>query len=115
MRRKIYLDGELGEKYGKELVMDVDSFGDVFRCLDANYPELRQYLVDCHNKDIGFICEVADKPLESEIELALQYPEGDMYICPQPAGAKGAFQKILAAIAVPVSYTHLTLPTIYSV
>lgn len=102
MKRKVYLDGELGEKYGRELTIVADSFADVFRCLEANYPDVRQYLMDCHEKDIGFLCEIAEKPLTTEEELLLSYPEGSMYISPQPMGAKSGFGKILAAIAIVV-------------
>jgi predicted phage tail protein len=100
MKRKIYLDGELGERYGKELTMNVSSFGEVFQCLEANYPEVSQYLIDCHEKDIGFMCEVAGTPLADERELLLLYQEGDMYISPQPMGSKSGAGKILAAIAI---------------
>ena len=100
MKRKVYLDGELGEKYGKELTLKANSFSDVIRCLQANYPDIRQYLIDCHKKDIGFLCEVAGTPLSIEEELLLQYPEGSMYICPHPMGAKSGGAKILAAIAI---------------
>lgn len=102
MKRKVYLDGELGEKYGRELTIVADSFADVFRCLEANYPDIRQYLMDCHEKDIGFLCEIADKPLTTEEELLLSYPEGSMYISPQPMGSKGGMGKLFAALAIVV-------------
>lgn len=102
MKRKVYLEGELGEKYGKELTLNVNSFAEVFRLLEANYPDIRQYLLDCHEKDIGFMCEIADKPLTTENELLLLYSEGDMYISPQPMGSKSAGAKILAALAIAV-------------
>lgn len=100
MKRKVYLDGELGEKYGRELTLNVNSFAEVFQLLEANYPELRKYLIDCHEKDIGFLCEIAETPLTTEEELLLSYPEGSMYICPHPMGAKSGGLKILAAIAI---------------
>ena len=109
MKRKVYLDGELGEKYGKELTIVADSFADVFRCLEANYPEIRQYLMDCHEKDIGFLCEIAEKPLTTEEELLLSYPEGSMYISPQPMGSKSGFGKILAAIAIVVITYYMVM------
>ena len=40
MNRKIYLDGELGDKYGRELSMNASSFPEVFKCLEANYPDI---------------------------------------------------------------------------
>lgn len=100
MLRNVYLDGELGEKYGKELQISASSISDVFKCLEANFSDFRQYLLDCHEKNIGFICEVQGRPLESEKELLLQFQEGDMYISPQPAGSKSGAAKIFAAIVV---------------
>ena len=100
MNRKVYLDGELGERYGKELTMNVDSIGEVFRCLEANYPGVRNHLLDCHERDIGFVCEVGGSPIESELELSLAFPEGSFYISPQPVGAKSAGMKIIIGIAL---------------
>lgn len=99
MNRKVYLDGELGLKFGKEFNIYAKSLADVFKCLDCNFPGMREYFIDCHEKDIGFICEVAGKSIENEDELLLSFGEGDVYISPQPAGSKGAL-KIVAAIAI---------------
>ena len=46
MKRKIYLEGEIGNKFGKEFTMDVSSFGEVIRCLDANFSDFKKYLID---------------------------------------------------------------------
>jgi len=100
MKRKIYFDGELAAKYGSEFTMNVDSFGEVFKCLQANIPGVTQYLIECHEKDVGFMCKVGEAPLTDEKELLLQYGEGDMYISPQPMGSKSAGAKILAAAAL---------------
>ena len=100
MLRNVYLDGELKERYGEELKISAKSVTDVFKCLEANFSDFRQYLLDCHEKNVGFICEVQGRPLESEKELLLQFQEGDIYISPQPAGSKSGAGKILAAIAV---------------
>lgn len=100
MNRKVYLEGELGNRFGKEFTINANSFSDVFRCLECNYPEIRQYLLECDEKNIGFVCEVAGTPLESEKELLLQYSSGDMVITPLPMGSKSGGAKILAAIAI---------------
>lgn len=100
MNRKVYLEGELGNKFGKEFTMNANSFSDVFRCLECNYPEIRQYLIECDEKNVGFVCEVAGIPLESEKELLLQYSTGDMVITPLPAGSKSGGGKLLAALAI---------------
>ena len=60
------------------------------------------YLVDCHNKDIGFVVDVADNSFDDERELLMPMHEGDITITPMPAGSKSAFAKILMAIALVV-------------
>lgn len=100
MKRKIYLEGELGDKFGKEFTMNVKSFSEAIRCLECNFPNIRKYLIECEKKNIGFVCEVAGTPLNSETELLLEYNEGDMVITPLPMGSKSGGGKILAALAI---------------
>ena len=98
MLRKVYLEGEIGEKFGKEFEISATSFGSVIQCLEMNFPEFRPYLVDCAEKGINFTCQVADKPIEDERELFLQYEdEGAMTITAVPAGSKSGIGKLLAA------------------
>jgi len=100
MERKVYLEGEIAKKLGSEFTIYADSVTDVWKCLTCNFPELRQYLIECHEKNIGFLCQVGDKGLEDEEELLLKLGEGDIYISPQPMGSKSGLGKILAAIAI---------------
>ena len=100
MLRKVYLDGEMARKFGPEFTIYANSVGDVFENLACNFPEMRQYLVDCHENNIGFLCQVEDVGLQEEKELLLSMEKGDVYISPQPAGAKSGLGKILAAIAI---------------
>lgn len=100
MMRKVYLDGEMAKKFGSEFTIKATSMAEVFRCLECNFPEMRQYLIQCHENDIGFLCKEGDKGLQDEEELLLSLAEGDIYISPQPAGSKSGFGKILAAIAI---------------
>lgn len=102
MIRKVYLEGEMAEKFGPEFTIKAKTTADVFRNLECNFPELRQYLIECHEKDIGFLCQVGDEGLQDEEELLLSLGEGDVYISPQPAGSKSGIGKILAAIAIVV-------------
>jgi predicted phage tail protein len=102
MMRKVYLDGEMAEKFGSEFTINAKRMSDVFRCLECNFPELREYLMECHEKDIGFLCQIGDDGLQDEEELLLSLGEGDVYISPQPAGSKSGIGKILAAIAIVV-------------
>jgi predicted phage tail protein len=99
MKRKVYLDGEMAEKFGSEFTIHAKTTSDIFCNLECNFPELRQYLLDCHERNIGFILKVGGEQLENQEELLLSLGEGDVYLSPQPAGSKGV-GKILAAIAI---------------
>jgi predicted phage tail protein len=103
MMRNIYLEGELGDRYGRQLRANVDSVRDTFRLIEANYPDFKTYLVDCHEKDIGFTVEVAGKSIEKEEDLIFPIQSGDIVISAIPAGSKSGLGKILAAIAIIVA------------
>src|SRR5210317_731800 len=100
MKRKLYLEGEMAEKFGSELTVNVDNVRDYLRLLEANFPEFRSYLISCAEKDIGFTIDIADKNVEKEEDLILPLREGDITITPIPAGSKSGGAKILAAIAI---------------
>lgn len=102
MKRKIYLDGELGEKFGKVLTLDAQSFRDVFKAIDAQRPEFRTYLAECHEKKIGFIMHVEDAPVTTDEELLMNFSQGDMYISPAPEGSGDAIGGILKIVAAAV-------------
>lgn len=110
MKRKIYLEGEIGNKFGKEFTMDVSSFGEVIRCLDANFSDFKKYLIDSDEKGIGFICQVAGAPLQDERELLLEYSEGDMIITAVPAGSGKGFGKFIAGVVLMVVGFHFFGP-----
>lgn len=102
MERNVYLEGEMGVRFGREFQIAADSFTDVFRCLKCNFSGFMPYLQECHEKNIGFILEVEGRPIRNEAEALLLYREGDMIITPVPAGSKSGPAKILAAVAVTV-------------
>jgi predicted phage tail protein len=100
MKRKIYLEGEIGAKFGNEFTANVSSIRDVFRLLEANHPQLRYYLMECNDKGVGLSIEVAGKEIENEKELLLPLQEGDVTIFSVPAGSKSGAAKILAAVLI---------------
>lgn len=102
MLRKVYLEGELGDKFGTYFEIEALQPREVFQCLDMNFPEFKKYLIEAHEKDVGFHVEVAGEEIETPEELLLTMGPGDMLITPVPAGSKSGGEKILAAIAVAV-------------
>lgn len=100
MLRKVYLEGEIAEKFGSEFSMDVSSFKEAVSCFETNLEGFRDYMLECHEKGIGFTCAVEGELLKTEDELFLQYPKGSFTIVAIPAGSKSAIGKIFAAIAI---------------
>ena len=100
MMRNVYLEGEMGEKFGTGFQVKAPKVSDVIKCMDCNHPSFKHYLMDCHNNDIGFEIDVANNKLDYEAEMLMNLQEGDVTITPIPAGSKTGGQKILAAIAI---------------
>ena len=110
MMRKVYLEGELGEKFGKEFTMNVNSFAEAVRCLDANFVDFKKYLIESDDRGVGFVCEIAGAPLVDERELLLQHQEGDMIISPVPAGSGRGIGKAILGVILVVASLHLFGP-----
>lgn len=100
MKRKIYLEGDIANKFGQELDADVSSVKEALLLIGANYPEFKKYLVDSHQAGVGFAIDVAGIQVEEEEDIILPLMEGDITIMSIPAGSKSAGLKILAAIAI---------------
>lgn len=96
MKRKVYLEGELGEKYGRELTMNVDCIADVLRCLSANFDDVEQYFTTAEDRDVYFAIEVGDHTLQNEQESLLEFRQGDIFITPVVLGSGGGFKTLLA-------------------
>jgi len=99
MQRSVYLQGELGEKFGTKFIVHTDNYSDIFKCINANRPDFLPFLRDCHNKDIGFMLETAEHSIDHE-GLLLPIKEGDITFAIAPAGSKSGIGKILAAIVI---------------
>jgi len=100
MLRNVYLEGEIGEKFGREWQFDAASFKEVLNGIDCNVDGFRKYLIDCAERGIGFTCHIEGRAIEQEEELLMKLNEGDMIITAIPAGSKSAGAKILGAIAL---------------
>tara|TARA_R110002153_G_scaffold59389_2_gene162289 strand:+ start:887 stop:1579 length:693 start_codon:yes stop_codon:yes gene_type:complete len=99
MQRNVYLQGELGDKFGSKFVVAGNTYKDIFKCIEANRPEFKSFLLDCHEKDIGFTVECQGTLVDADA-LLLPIKEGDVTVSIIPAGSKSGVGKILAAIAI---------------
>lgn len=100
MMRNVYLEGELGTKFGAHMYVNAPTVRDVFKLIEVNNPEFRPYLFQCHEKGIDFAIEVAGEELEYADECFLPLHEGDVTVTPLPEGGGGGFKKFLIAVAV---------------
>jgi len=100
MMRKVYLEGEMGERFGTGFQVNAPTVKDVIKCVECNHPSFKKYLMDCHEKEIGFEVDVASNKLDYTEEMLMVLKEGDITITPIPAGSKSGGAKIFAAIAL---------------
>lgn len=101
MLRKVYLEGEIGDKFGKEFTIFAATPRDIFKCLEGNFStDFRKYINECSHNNVGFMFEVGKKSFEKEEDLLLTLGEGDVLISSIPAGSGGGAGKIFAAIAI---------------
>src|SRR5450756_2749569 len=104
--RKAYAEHE---KMGKKAILfvmtdDTRNCDDVAEYLEGNYPDLKDAVLVIHTKSNGEISESTSGKSKEELdELRKQASSID--------GLGSPYKAIIS----PVSYTHLTLPTIYSV
>ena len=62
MKRKIYLEGELGQLFTPELEADVRNVSDAIKLLDANFDgAFRKYLAESDSKGLDFVVEIDKK------------------------------------------------------
>ena len=111
MMRKVYLEGEIADKFGSEFDMNVSTFGEALNCFELNFQEFREYMWSCHERGIGFICSVGDEYIEDENKLLLEHPKGSFTIQAIPVGSKRAITKIITAIIlIYIGYTLMQIP-----
>jgi len=100
MLRKVYLGGELGNKYGQVFDVCAESVAEVMQFLDANFEGVKKYFVDSGDRNIGFTVKIANEYVTDDKELLLPLNKGDIIITPVPIGSKGIGKVILGVIMV---------------
>ena len=65
MMRNVYLEGEMGDKFGTGFQVNAPKVADIVKCIECNHPSFRKYLMDCHEQEIGFEVDIAKQKLAS--------------------------------------------------
>jgi len=95
---QVKLLGELGEKFGTDWQCAGKSMRDILKLIDCQTPGFREYLAECHSKNIGFTFQNGEDFIEEEMEMWLPSLKDTVIISPVPAGSGKGLGKILAAI-----------------
>ncbi len=99
MKRNVFLQGELGTKFGEKFNVDCDNLQDIFKCISANRPSFRKYLLECQENDVDFSVEFQGETVGEE-DFLFPVKEGDITISIVPAGSKKVGKIIAAAFLV---------------
>lgn len=94
---KVYLVGEVGEKFGAEWDMNAPRIRDVFNLIACQRPGFKQYIRDLAQKGVSFTIQQGSDFLE-EKELEFNLSSSDTIITLVPAGAKGVGKIIVGAV-----------------
>ena len=97
---KIYLQGDMALRFGESFTFYGDSVQDAVRCIHANRPDFKEYLIECHEKGYHFLIDTQDSDIDSPEEYFLPVLKGDIIISAIPAGSGSGMGKILAAAAM---------------
>ena len=95
---QVRLLGELGEKFGTEWTSQDSSVREILKLIDCQVDGFKEYLGECHEKNIQFSLQNGDDFIEEFEELGLQGIVKDtLIITPVPAGSGKGLGKLIAA------------------
>lgn len=99
MMRNVYLEGELGAKFGAHFRMDCISAQEILKNISANRDEFKPYLVECAEKNINLDIIFDGEELDEE-GCVTPLKDGDVTILVVPSGSKNGIGKLFAAAAL---------------
>jgi len=88
MLKKVKLYGKLGERFGKEWNLDVNSVQEATRAIAANRPDFRKEFMTSHERGIGYQVLVGDEYVKDYKGCELPTGKKEIKIVPVVMGAK---------------------------
>jgi predicted phage tail protein len=110
MLRKIYLGGDMGEKFGKVAEAKAETVRDVIQYLDANYAGVKKYLMDKSDQNIGFTIQIGEEFIDDDLEILLPLDKGDIIITPVPVGSSGVVKAVLGVVLLITGFLLIATP-----
>lgn len=104
MLRNVYINGDFGDKFVKEMQIYAESVADVIKCLEANFGinKVKKYLYDKHQEGVRYHIEACGVELDDGRELLMSLSEGDIIITPVPAGSDAVARTIAGIVLIVV-------------
>jgi predicted phage tail protein len=99
MRKKVNLLGILGVKFGAEHHIAEDTANGIFKCLCANNPKFRNFLIE--NQHLDFFVRSGDTEI-GDINEGITSEE--VFIGIAPEGSKSGGSKLLAAVLIVAAF-----------
>lgn len=105
----VKLMGELGEKYGSDWHANVRTTRDIFKLIECQHDDFRDYIIDCSKKGINFTVQNGEELLD-QMEAFITPLKDTVIITPVAAGAGAgdAFKIIVGAILFFYGWQWLT-------
>ena len=98
--REVILEGFLGEKYGRKWNIAATEYKDIFACIEANYPQSRQDIIDLFISGGDISIQTGSTLMQEQEEYLFPIGEGTIIITPIATGSKSGTAKIIAAVAI---------------
>ena len=103
----VKLMGEMGEKFGSEWECVDTNIRDIMKCIDVQVEGLKEYLVDCHMKNIEFSIQSGDTLIEEFPELYLNVARDEVIITPVPAGSGKGLGKLITGLLLLAAFLFM--------
>ena len=95
---RVKLMGEMGEKFGSEWNCVDNSIRDILKLIDCQTEGFKDYLAECHMKNIGFSIQTGENLIEEFPELYMNLARDEVIITPVPAGSGKGLGKLITGL-----------------
>jgi len=100
MTRTIYLNGKMGELFGKVWKLNAATVAECMHGIDCQREgKLKKYLLDCTEQGIMFTVQRGEEFLDYD-NLQMNLAEDDLIITPVPAGSANKLGKLILGFAL---------------
>ena len=98
--QRVLLEGELGNRFGREWNTSCDKLIDIFKLIECQRDGFRPYMIECQENGIMFEIKRGNEYIQDESELLLSVSDDDITVFPVPAGSKGNVGKLIMAALI---------------